>query len=190
MRKWPSRFLLVTILTLLTSLVLVGRGFAQAPPGIPMIISGAVTLNGTPSPDGYNITAWDNGAVVGSTLTSGGNYSVQVCGQSGQSCNSGDTINFQLDQLTTTQTTTFSRGSAANLNLDFSGTPNQQPQAVTTTQPTMTEAQNSNQTTTAVTAVTGVTTPEYQNQLAVLLVVVLMTLGVMTIMRRTSLSSD
>jgi len=181
MRKRPSLIVIVSVLMLL---VLVSRGYAQAPPGIPMIITGVVTLNGSSSPDGYNITAWDNGAVVGSTLTSGGNYSVQVCGQSGQSCNPGDTISFQLDQLTTTQTTSFSRGSAVNLNLDFTGTPNQQPLAVTTTQPTMTEAQTSNQTATAVTAVTGVNTPEYQNQLFVLLVAVLVTIGIMTILRR------
>ena len=180
MSRSPSRVVLIATVTLLTTLILMGRGFAQAPPGIPMIVSGAVTLNGSASPDGYNITAWDNGALVGSTLTTGGNYSVQVCGQSGQSCNPGDTINFQLDQLTTSQTASFARGSAVSLGLDFTGTPNQPPQAVTTAQPTMTEAQ----TTQVTTAVTGVTTPEYQNNLAVLLLGLVLTLGIMTIAGR------
>ena len=178
MRKWPLRFMLVAILTLLMSLVLMGRGFAQAPPGIPMIVSGTVTLNGNPSPDGYNITAWDNGAVVGSTLTSGGNYSVSVCGVAGQMCNQGDTISFQLDQLTTSQTTTLNRGFPATLNLAFTGTPNQQPQSVTTTQPSMTEAQTM---TTTVATTSSVSTPEYPNYLTIMLLALIMALGIIAV---------
>jgi len=145
-----------------------------------MIVSGAVTLNGNPSPDGYNITAWDNGAVIGSTLTSGGNYSVAVCGQAGQTCNQGDTISFQLDQLTTSQTTTLNRGFPATLNLAFTGTPNQQPQSVTTTQPSMTEAQTTTNATTIVTT-SSVTTPEYPNYLTVMFFGLLIVLGVMAV---------
>ena len=180
MGKFPSRLTFIVISLVMSIVILSSPALlAQQPPGLPMIVSGQVTLNGTPAPDGYNITAWDNGAVVGSTLTSGGNYSIQVCGQTGQTCNQGDTINFQLAQLTTSQTTTFSRGFPASLNLDFTGTPNQQPQAVTTAQPSMTEAQ-----TTVVTVVTSVTTPEYQNYLPVLLVTMLMIIGITMVLRK------
>jgi len=184
MSKSCSRITFILI-SLVMSIVILSMpaGFAQQPPGLPMIVSGQVTLNGNPAPDGYNITAWDNGAFVGSTLTSGGNFSVQVCGQSGQTCNQGDTISFQLAQLTTSQTTTFSRGFPANLNLDFTGTPNQQPQVVTTPQASVTEAQTT-QATTIVTTVSSVTTPEYQDYLTVLLVAMLLALGVTTVMNR------
>jgi len=183
MGKWPSLFVLVAFLTLLISMMLMGRGFAQAPPGIPMIVSGTVTLNGSPSPDGYNITALDNGAVVGSTLTIGGNYSVAVCGQAGQSCNQGDTISFQLDQLTTSQTTTLNRGFPATLNLAFTGTPNQQPQSVTTAQPSMTEAQTTTNATT-VAATSSVSTPEYPNYLAIMLLALIIALGIIAVFGR------
>jgi hypothetical protein len=94
-------------------------------PELPMTIYGNVTLNGSPAPDGLNVTAWDNGRLVGSTTTSGGSYSVVVCGVAGETCSAGDTISFQLAQLTTSQTAAFntSTGGVLALNLAFTGTP-------------------------------------------------------------------
>jgi hypothetical protein len=137
-----------------------------------MIVYGSVTLNGSPAADGYNITAWNNGALVGSILTSGGNYSIQVCGAPGQTCSSGNIISFQLAQLTTTQTATFTMGSSVNLNLAFTGTPNQQAQVQQATSSTTAQ---SNQTQ-VVTVVTTVSTPEYPDFAIVALVGLLITL--------------
>jgi len=177
MANLRAHLALFALFSVLASLLVVsGPGFAQAPPGIPMIVSGSVTLNGNPAADGYNITAWDNGAQVGSALTSGGNYSVQVCGGAGQTCNQGDTISFQLGGLTASQTTSFNRGFPVSLNLTFTGTPSQGAQTMATTQA---------QTTAPVTTeVTSVATPEYPNYLPVLLVAALITLGVMASVRR------
>ena len=187
MGNWSSRLAFITLIVLMTIVILSGpAGFAQQPPGIPMIVSGQVTLNGTPAPDGYNITAWDNGAVVGSTLTSGGNYSVSVCGEAGQTCSQDDTISFQLDQLTTSQTTSLNRGFPVTLNLAFTGTPSAQPQQVTaaTTQPSVTEAQTTAAVTSVVTVTSSVTTPEYPNYLSIMLVALLITVGLMIILHR------
>ena len=182
----PGLTFAVLITVLASTMLLSGPVFAQQPPGIPMIVSGQVTLNGSPASDGYNVTAWDNGAVVGSTLTSGGNYSVTVCGLAGQTCNQGDTISFQLDQLTTSQTTSLNRGFPVTLNLAFTGTPNQQPQqaTATTTQPSMTEAQTVTAVTSVVTVTSSVTTPEFPSYLPVMLVALLMTVGIVVILGR------
>jgi len=118
-----SRLELFVLITVVVTLVISSAGKAQGLSGIPMIVSGSVMLNGGPAPDGLNLTSWDRGQLVGSTTTSGGDYSVQVCGQAGQACNQGDTISFQLDQLRTNQTTVFNAGSPVNLDLGFTGSP-------------------------------------------------------------------
>ncbi len=148
--------------------------FAQAPPGIPMVVSGTVTLNGSPAPDGLNVTAWDGSQLVGATTISGGNYTVEVCGTAGQTCSGGDTISFQLDQLTSSQTTTFGSGTSVTLNLSFTGTPTQAAQTTATT------------TTNATLGPPPVptTTPEYPNYLPVILVAVLITLGIIATLGR------
>lgn len=56
--------------------------YSQSPPSLPVIFRGNVTLNGSPVVDGLNVTAVDNGLVVGSALTSGGMYSLTACGES------------------------------------------------------------------------------------------------------------
>lgn len=156
-----SRYLALLLVGVLTPIALVsGVAFAQQPPGIPLIVSGTVTLNGSPAPDGLNLTAWDGTEFVGSTTTSAGNYTVEVCGTAGQTCSGGDTISFELGGLTTSQTTTFSVGGVVTLNLAFTGTPTQ---AAVTTTPT-----------TTTTSTTSTPIPEYGNILLVLLV----TLGV------------
>ena len=76
---------------------------AQSPPPLPMLYTGNVTLNGSPAPDGLNVTAVDSGVVVGSGLTSGGAYSLSAC--SPENCNSGDTLSFMLNgQLAAAET--------------------------------------------------------------------------------------
>ena len=128
-------FALLLLVGVLASVGLVsGVAFAQGPPGLPMVVSGSVTLNGTPAPDGQNLTAWDGGQFVGSTSTSYNatvgmtNYTLEVCGSAGQTCTAGDTISFELDGLTTSQTTTFcsaitpSCAAGVTLNLAFTGT--------------------------------------------------------------------
>jgi len=177
MGKFRSRLLLLALFAVLVSLLTPGRGFAQTPP-IPMVVSGSVTLNGSPAPDGLNLTAWDSSEFVGSTTTSGGNYSVQVCGVVGQICNENDTISFQLGGVGTNQTTSFGLGLAVNLDLAFTGTPIQAA-ITTTTQPTVTPASNQTTTTnTTMTELIGTATPEYPNYLPVTLLAVLITLGV------------
>lgn len=120
---------------------------AQGPPPLPMLFTGNVTLNGAPAGDGLNVTALDNGLVVGSTLTSGGQYTVQVCGQLDQACNGGETISFKLNgQLTASQTATFDsslRGIPQTLELTFTGTLQQ----ITTTMTTSTTSSTTSSTT-------------------------------------------
>jgi hypothetical protein len=82
---------------------------------------------------------------------SGGSYTIEVCGEAGQTCHQGDTISVQLAQLATTQTTTFNPGFPVNLNLAFTGT-----STITST----------------------VATPEYPNYATIPLVAVLITLRV------------
>lgn len=97
---------------------------AQSPPPLPMLYTGNVTLNGSPAPDGLNVTALDNGVVVGSALTSGGTYSLSAC--SPENCNQGDTLTFKVSgQLTAAQTVavdTSQRGIPQNQDLAFTGT--------------------------------------------------------------------
>jgi len=130
-----------SVALLFTSLILVllltanyPLAHGQGPPGIPWLFGGNVTLNGSPAPDGLNITALDSGQVMGSALTSGGTYSdLEICGQAGQTCNSGDTITFKLNgQLTAAQTATLGdRGIPQSQDLAFTGTLS----SVTTTVP-------------------------------------------------------
>ena len=106
---------------------------AQSPPPLPMLYTGNITLNGSPAPDGLNVTALDSGVVVGSALTSGGAYSLSAC--SPENCNQGDTLSFKLNgQLTAAQTVavdTSQRGIPQNQDLAFTGTLS----SVTTTAP-------------------------------------------------------
>lgn len=106
---------------------------AQSPPPLPMLYTGNVTLNGSPAPDGLNVTAVDSGVVVGSGLTSGGAYSLSAC--SPENCNSGDTLSFMLNgQLAAAQTVavdTSQRGIPQTQGLSFTGTLS----SVTTTAP-------------------------------------------------------
>jgi len=183
MRNLRSHLVMLSLFVVLVSLLVSSRGFAQTPPPIPWSVGGSVTLNGSPAADGYNVTAVDNGAVVGYSLTSGGNYSISIaCGTPGITCSSGDTISFQMGGLTASQTFALSssnEGLPNTLNLTFTGTP---AQAQQTTQASVTQV-----TTTpvsVVTAVTSVSTPEYTNYLPVILAVVLITLGAMTTLRR------
>ncbi len=130
---------LMLVVMLSISLVLANYPLvsAQTPPPIPVLYSGNVTLNGSPAPDGMNVTALDSGVVVGSSLTTGGQYAVQVCGQAGQTCNDGDTISFNLNgQLTAGQTATFQssqRGLPQSLDLTFTGTVQQMTTSMTET---------------------------------------------------------
>jgi len=171
-----SRYLaLLLLIGVLTPIALVSSAaFAQAP-GIQMNVSGTVTLNGYPAPDALVLSAWDGGQLVGSTSTSGGNYSVEVCGQTGMTCNGGDTISFHLDQLTTNQTTSFSNGANVTLNLSFTGAPGSAAQ--TTATPTTTIGPPP-------TPVVSTTTPEYPNYLPVILVAMLIALGVIATLGR------
>ncbi len=119
-------------------LALLGANYPRANaqgPSPPMLLSGSVTLNGAPAPDGLNITAWDNGQVVGSVLTSGGQYnSLQACGQPDQNCHLGDSISFMLNgQLTAAQTATYQMGMPVTLDLTFTGTLQQATASTTTT---------------------------------------------------------
>ena len=144
-----------------------------------MVISGSVTLNGAPTPDGSNITAWDNGIVVGFNLTMGGQYSIEVCGSPDVNCNPGDTISFKLNgQLTSSQSTQFSIGTINSMDLSFTGE--------LTNASTATSTSVQQQATTTVTSVVSTTTtPEYQSYAIISILTVLLALGIMADRRRT-----
>ena len=146
----------------------------------PMVISGSVTLNGTPTPDDSNLTAWDNGIVVGFNLTMGGQYSIEVCGSPDVNCNPGDTISFKLNgQLTSSQTAQFSIGTITSMDLSFTG---ELTNAGTTASTTVQQ-----QATTMVTSVVSTTTtPEYQSFTIISIIAVLFALGILAGRKRTS----
>lgn len=145
---------------------------AQNPPPLPLLYTGNVTLNGSPAPDGLNVTAVDNGQVVGSALTSGGAYSLSAC--SPQNCNLGDTLSFKLNsQLIATETVTVdnaNRGTAQTQNLAFTGTLTSA--AATAAQMTTSQSQVTSvatQTTSVTTQVSSVSTPEFPTVVLTLL---------------------
>ena len=171
----------------LTFSVMSVQVYGQNPPGLPVIFSGNVMLNGVPAADGLNVTALDNGQVVGSALTSGGAYSLTACGEEGQTCNDGDVISFLLNgQLTAGQTVTFDsskRGFPFAQDLTFTGTIGAG-QTAATTMATLAEITQSTQSQTVVTVVSTLSTPEYQNFTIIALAALLIVLGVITATRR------
>jgi len=161
--------------------------YGQNPPGLPVIFSGNVMLNGVAAMDGLNVTALDNGVVVGSALTSGGAYSLTACGEAGQTCNGGDVISFQLNgQLTASQTVIFDgskRGFQVVQDLVFTGTIGAA-QTATTTTATVAQSTQSTEAQTVVTVISTVTTPEYQNFAILTLTALLITLGIIAAGKR------
>jgi hypothetical protein len=92
-------------------------------PERPMLITGNVTFNGSPAPDGLILFATINSRAAGNTTTSGGQFTLQVDAIDGSST-SGETIQFSLGNLGTSQTATFdntSNGGLLTMNLAFTG---------------------------------------------------------------------
>jgi hypothetical protein len=139
---------------------------AQGPPARPMLINGNVTLNGTPAPDGLTLTAQINGRLAESTTTQGGQYTLVVNATDGDQTQ-GETVNFSLANLATSQTTTFdniSNGGVQALDLAFTGTPSQSQATATTTQTS--ESVSSTSTSSSSTEV-----PEFSNMALILLAI-------------------
>ncbi len=92
--------------------------YAQQPPARPMLVSGTVTLNGSPAPDGLTVIAKVGGQIRGTTTVSGGQYELVVNGTNGE------TVDFYLNNLQGDQDLTFdniSNGGLQTLNLAFTG---------------------------------------------------------------------
>ena len=139
----------------MTSSLLVRMAFAQQPPERPMLITGTVTLNGSPAPTGLTVIAKVESQVRGTATVSGGQYQLVVNGTQGE------VINLFLNNLQSSQTATFdniSNGGVLTLDLAFTGT-------VTTTMATQT------QTSVTSTTTTGTTTeiPEFLSKTLVFL---------------------
>lgn len=86
------------------------------PPGRPMLISGAVSLNGSPVPDGISVIAKVGSEVRGTTTTSASRYDLMVNGTNGE------TISFYLNSLAGNQTAVFdnvSGGGILQMDLSF-----------------------------------------------------------------------
>jgi len=84
-----------------------------------MLISGSVTLNGSQAPDGLTVFAKVGAEVRGSSLVSNGHYDLVVNGTNGE------TVNFYLNNLPSSQTVQFdnvSNGGVLLLDLSFAGT--------------------------------------------------------------------
>jgi hypothetical protein len=92
--------------------------YAQQPPSRPMLVSGTVTLNGSPAPDGLTVIAKVGGQVRGTATVSGGQYELVANGTNGE------TVDFYLNNLQSDQHLTFdnvSNGGLETLNLAFTG---------------------------------------------------------------------
>jgi hypothetical protein len=92
--------------------------YAQQPPSRPMLVSGTVTLNGSPAPDGSTVIAKVGGETRGTATVSGGQYELVVNGTNGE------TVNFYLNNLQSDQNLTFdnvSNGGLQTLDLVFTG---------------------------------------------------------------------
>jgi len=89
-------------------------------PSLPMLFEGAVTLSGTPAPDGAMVTAKVGEEVRGTAMVSNGRYDgLTVNGASGE------TISFYLNNLVSSQTATIEdgkRGLPQVMDLAFTGT--------------------------------------------------------------------
>ncbi|MGA2460703.1 MAG: PEF-CTERM sorting domain-containing protein [Candidatus Bathyarchaeia archaeon] len=126
MTDWRfSRLLSLCLLTVfLVSFATSSYSFAQVPIR-PMLITGNITLNGSPAPDGLTLTAMISGKTAGSTTTSGGQYTLQVDAVDGdQTQSSHEQINFLLNGLTSSQTANFdntANGGVLQLYLLFGG---------------------------------------------------------------------
>jgi len=90
--------LLILVISSLTSSNLVS---AVPPPA--QTFYGNVTLDGSPAPDGTNVTAQMNGRTAGSDSTSGGEYSLII--QTIEGDQAGDSITFFVDGLNAGSTT-------------------------------------------------------------------------------------
>jgi len=71
--------LLVMFTLLVLVLLPVGTVWAACPPNPPIAFSGTVTVGGSPAVDGTAITLWVGATQIGSTTTSGGIYSINIC---------------------------------------------------------------------------------------------------------------
>ena len=138
-------------------------GYAQIPTR-PMLVTGTITLNGNPAPDGLTLIAKINGVEAGSTTTSGGQYTLVVNATMGDST-TGQTVNFVLGGLSTSQTVTFdntSNGGVQTLDLAFTGTPTTG--MATTTQVQTTQTSTTQVSTTPSTGTTSTTTEATSSQ--------------------------
>lgn len=141
--------LLIGVLVALTFVPsFVHVAYAQVPER-PMLVMGNITLNGNPAPDGLTLYAKIGGRDAGSTTTEDGQYVLQVDAIDGADTR-GETINFFLTSLSTSQTATFdniSNGGVLTLPLAFTGTPTT-PTVTTTTQVQTTQTSTSGTTST------------------------------------------
>lgn len=120
-------------LAALVALALVAVAQAQAPPALPTIVTGTVTINGVAAPSGTPLAAFLDSTECGTTTTgAGGSYTVQVGGRVGNPaiCDQANgIIRFAVaiggQVLPAAQTGTRVQGALQTINL-----------TITTTQPT------------------------------------------------------
>ncbi len=100
---------------------------AQLPPPIPAVYGGTATVNGSPVPDGFHITARMEGYESAPVEVTGGRYSSLVVAPPDTSF-SNKTISFYLDGVRANQTDTFTAGKRnLSFNLTFPGLPEPTP---------------------------------------------------------------
>lgn len=112
--------------------------FAQSP-SLPHQFFGTVKFaDGVAIPNGRTVEAKINGAVVGSSITSGGNYGYSpnlLFALDNNGVNAGKTVDFYIGGIKTNETETFANGSSSQLNLTIS-TPTPTPISISTPTPT------------------------------------------------------
>ena len=110
-----KRFLIIlTVLAVLLALPNVAS--AQRLP--PHVFVGTVTLDGAMAPDGTTVTAMVGGVDAGSTMVSGGHYSILV--DQGDQAFAGEEVSFQIGGFDAVETAMWMQGGGDELNLSAS----------------------------------------------------------------------
>ena len=107
---------LTAIFGILLPLVLV---FAQSP-SLPHQFFGSVNYTNGAAPNGLAVEARINGSVVGSSVTSGGNYGYNpnlLFALDNDGIHAGKTVEFYVSGIKANETKTFTNGESTNLNL-------------------------------------------------------------------------
>lgn len=135
----------VVALGALLAISLAAVAQAQAPPALPTIVTGSVTIDGAPAPAGAAVVAWIGGENCGSATTAaGGTYTVQVGGRPGNAaaCDQANaSISFTVNGKEATGAATRIQGALQTVNLVAStATPTPAPTPAPTATPAPTPA--------------------------------------------------